>query len=103
MNSMSKEPRDSSPSLTQEDVSRLRQTATDAVNDMDFTGAARASEAKSPLKELVQHFQGEGSEKFQGILNTSRDFISKRPLFCVGAALAVGILIGLSRRDRSRN
>jgi len=102
MNFMSKETPDSS-SLTHEDVSRLRQTATDAVNDMDFTGAAQSSEAKSPLKKLVQHLHGEGSEKIEGILSTSREFISQRPLICVGAALAVGILIGLSGRGRSRN
>jgi hypothetical protein len=99
---MSKETRESS-ALTQEDVSRLRQTATDAVNDMDFTGAGQASEAKSSLKKLVQHLQGEGGEQIDGILNSSRTFISSRPIFCVSLALAVGLLIGLSRDRNSRD
>jgi ElaB/YqjD/DUF883 family membrane-anchored ribosome-binding protein len=94
---------------TQQDVSNLKQTATDAVNDLGSTASVHASKAKSHIKDLVGHFQDEGGEqlaqakgKLLDIVNSARDYASERPLVCIGVALAVGFLIGLSRRVRSR-
>ena len=95
---------------TQQDVSNLKQTATDAVNDLGSTASVHASKAKSQIKDLVGHFQDEGSEqldqakgKLLDVVNSARDYASERPLVCIGVALAVGFLIGLSRRASSRD
>ena len=95
---------------TQQDVSTLKQTATDAVNDLGSTVSVHASKAKSQIKDLVGHFQDEGSEqldqakgKLLNVVNSARDYASERPLVCIGVALAVGFLIGLSRRVSSRD
>ena len=94
---------------TQQDVSNLKQTATDAVNDLGSTASVHASKAKSQVKDLVGHFQDEGGEqldqvkgKLLDVVNSARDYASERPLACIGAALAIGFLIGLSRRGSSR-
>jgi len=94
---------------TQQDVSNLKQTATDAVNDLGSTASVHASKAKSQVKDLVSHFQEEGGEqldqvkvKLLDVVNSARDYASERPLACIGVALAVGFLIGLSRRASSR-
>ena len=93
---------------TQQDVSNLKQTATDAVNDLGSTASVHASKAKSQIKDLVGHFQDEGNEqldqakgKLLDVVNSARDYASERPLVCIGVALAVGFLIGLSRRVSS--
>jgi len=106
---MSNESRSSSYTATLQDISRLKQTATDAVNDMSGSPSTDGTGNKSQLRELVGRFQEEGSEHLQEITgklsdltNTTRIYISKRPLFCVGAALTIGFLIGLGRR-RSRD
>ena len=94
---------------TQQDVSNLKQTATDAVNDLSSTASVHASKARSQVKDLVGHFQDEGEEhldrakgKLLDVVNSARDYASERPLMCIGVALAVGFLFGLSRRSNSR-
>ncbi len=90
---------------TQRDISQLKQTATDAASDLVSTAGAHADKAKSQIRDLAGHVRTEGSEQFskgQGkfcdVLNSVRDYAVERPLTCMGAALAVGFLIGLSRR-----
>ena len=94
---------------TEQDVANLRQTATDAANDLGSTALVHASKAKSQVKDLVGHFQDEGGEqldqvkgKLLDVVNSARDYASERPIVCIGVALAVGFLIGLSRRTSSR-
>jgi len=94
---------------TRQDIANLKQTATDAVNDFGSTASVHASNAKSQVKDLVGHFQDEGGEQFDqakakllDVVNSARDYASERPIVCIGVALAVGFLIGLSRRTSSR-
>jgi ElaB/YqjD/DUF883 family membrane-anchored ribosome-binding protein len=93
---------------SRQDVSQLKQTAMDAASDLTSTAAVHASKAKSHLKDLAGHVQEEGNDQidqFRGtvgdLLATARDYAVERPLVCVGAALALGFLIGLSRRRRT--
>lgn len=93
---------------TQQDVSRLKQTATDAINDLGSTALVHASRAKSKLKDLASHVQEEGGEqlnevkgKLSELVGAARDFALERPLACIGTALVLGFFIGLSRRGRS--
>jgi len=106
---MNKETLRSSFPATQQDVSNLKQTATDAVNDLGSTASVHASKVKSQVKDLVGHFQDEGGEqldqakgKLLDVVNSIRDYASERPLVCIGVAVAIGFLIGLSRRSSSR-
>jgi ElaB/YqjD/DUF883 family membrane-anchored ribosome-binding protein len=101
-------PRPSFPA-TQQDVSNLKQTATDAMNDLGSTASVHAFKARNQVKDLVGHLQDEGGEqlnqakkKLLNVVDSARDYASERPLVCIGVALAVGFLIGLSRRVRSR-
>ena len=93
---------------TQQDVSNLKQTATDAMNDLGSTASVHASKARNQVKDLVGHLQDEGGEqlnqtkaKLWDAVDLARDFASERPFACIGVALAVGFLIGLGRRVRS--
>jgi ElaB/YqjD/DUF883 family membrane-anchored ribosome-binding protein len=95
---------------SQRDISQLKETAADAVCDLTSTAAAHASKAKGHLRELAEHVRSEGGEsfdqlkdKFGTVAATAVEYISERPLTCVGVALAVGFLVGLSRRRRSRS
>jgi ElaB/YqjD/DUF883 family membrane-anchored ribosome-binding protein len=74
---MSDQPR-SSLFPTQHDISRLRQTATDAVNDMGDAQSVRSL-----------------AEKVGQLANSSREYVSRYPLRTMGAALAVGFVIGI--------
>jgi len=75
---------------TQQDISRLKQTATDAVNDMGDAASVRSL-----------------AEKVGQLASASREYVSRYPVRTMGAALAVGFVIGLvcscgsgrSRRD----
>ena len=90
---------------TQRDVSRLKQSATDAVNDFSSTAHTHANKVGGQLRDLAGHLQEEGGSnynrartKFVDLVSVAQDFAAERPLVCIGAALAIGILIGLSRR-----
>ncbi len=92
---------------TQQDVSRLRQSATDAVNDFSTTASAHAEKVKGQIVDLADHARKEGSQrlnqvrtKVTDLAEVAMDFATERPLICIGAALAVGFLIGISRRSR---
>lgn len=97
-------PRSAFPA-TQQDVSNLKQTATDAVNDLGNTASVHAHKAKGQVRDLVGHLQDEGGEQLDqakgrlgDVVNSARDYAAERPLACIGIALAVGFLFGLSRR-----
>ncbi len=101
-------PISSSFPATQRDISQLKETAADAVCDLTSTAAAHATKAKSHLKDLAGHVQDEGGEqfnqmkeKFGTLAATAVEFVSERPLTCVGVALAIGFVFGLSRRRRN--
>src|ERR1700733_6195951 len=94
---------------TQQDISELRKTATDAAADLTSTAAAHASKAKGQLRDLAGHARNEGmdqfeqmKEKFGTLAATGVEYIIQRPVTCVGVALFVGFLFGLSRRRRTR-
>ena len=93
---------------SQRDISQLRETAADAVCDLTSTAAAHATKAKGQLRDLAGHVRSEGSEQFDMLKDrlgtvaaTAVEFVSERPLTCVGIAFVVGFLFGVSRR-RSR-
>ncbi len=93
---------------SQRDVSRLRQSATDAVSDLSSTAAAHANKVGNHLSRLADDLQKEGRTHFnraQGraldLARTSQQFARENPVACIGIALAVGFLIGWSRRRRS--
>src|SRR5882762_7972703 len=103
---MPNELRKASFPVTQQEVSRLKQTATDAVNDLGSAASILAPFAKSRTEVPREHSLEEGRDHLdqaKGILgdlaNSARDFASARPLMCIGVALTVGFLIGLSLRS----
>ena len=101
---------ESSFSQTRQDLSNLKQTAVDAARDLGSTATVHAQKAQSNLKALASHAQSEGGNQLgqvQATLNefgeTIRDYVTARPFVTIGAVLAVGFLLGLSRRRRARN
>ncbi len=94
---------------TQEDISKLKQTATDALNDLGSTAAVHASKVRGQARELAGHLREEGADqlhqvrgKIGDLVFLARDYAVERPLVCIGVALAVCFLIGVSRRRSSR-
>ena len=94
---------------TQQDISELKKTATDAAADLTSTAAAHANKAKGQLRDLAGHARDEGmdqyeqmKEKFGTLAASGVEYIMQKPLTCIGVALFVGFLFGLSRRRRSR-
>ena len=90
---------------TRKTISQLKDTATAAANDLASTASVHASKAKGQLKELAGHVQEEGAQKLnevQGnltdVISSARDYASARPFLCIGTALAVGFLFGISQR-----
>jgi ElaB/YqjD/DUF883 family membrane-anchored ribosome-binding protein len=95
---------------TQRDVSRLQQSATDAVNDFSSTATSHAGKIGGQARDLADHFQEEGTTHFRrakgklvDLVTVANDFAHDRPLVCIVGALVIGIFIGLSRRRRSDN
>ena len=94
---------------TQRDISNLKQTATDAASDIGNIVADHASQAKGQFRDLAGHVQEEGADKLDQVkgqlctvLSAARDYASDRPFACIGVALAIGFLFGLTRRPVSR-
>ena len=94
---------------TQEDISQLKKTATDAVADLTSTVAAHAGKAQGQFRDLAGHVREEGSaqfnqvkEKFGNLAASTAEYVAERPFTCIGVALFVGFLFGLSRRRRMR-
>jgi ElaB/YqjD/DUF883 family membrane-anchored ribosome-binding protein len=102
---MANQPSLSSFPATQQDISQLKQTATDAVSDLGNTSVFYAGRMKGQIKNLAGDFQREGSEQLgqakgqlTSVLSSVRDYAVARPLACIGVALCIGIVIGMSRR-----
>ena len=86
-------------------VSELKTTAVEAARDLSSTAASHAQKAKGQLRDLAGHAQEEGTEQLKQVrgqlddlTDSTRAYISARPLAAVGVALFVGFLFGLSRR-----
>jgi ElaB/YqjD/DUF883 family membrane-anchored ribosome-binding protein len=100
---MSNTPSSSFPA-SQKDVSQLKQTATDAASDLGSAAAPHLDKAKEQVKRLAGDLQEEGSAQldqvkgqFCTVLNSAKEYASAQPLVCIGVALAIGLLIGLTR------
>ena len=90
-----------------ENVGELKATAIDAARDLKSTAAGHVDKAKGQLRDLAGHAQEEGTNQlhqmrgqFDDVADSTRAYISARPLASVGVAIAVGFLFGLSRRRR---
>jgi ElaB/YqjD/DUF883 family membrane-anchored ribosome-binding protein len=88
-------------------VAELKTTAVEAAKDLKSTATVHAEKAKGQLRELASHAQTEGVQQLNqvrgqldDVADSARAYISARPLAAVGVAVAVGFLIGLSRRRR---
>ena len=104
---MQNEPTSSTFPATRQTVSQLKDTAADAASDLASTASVHASKAKDQLKHLAGHLHEEGSQeisvvrsKLTDVIHSVRDYATERPLACIGVAVAVGFLFGLSRRSR---
>ena len=93
---------------TRQTIAQLKDTAADAASDLASSASVHASKAKGQLKELAGHLQEESSHqikavrsKLSDVVDLARDYATERPLACIGVALAVGFLFGLSRRSNS--
>jgi len=88
-------------------VGELKTTAVDAANDLKSTASGHVEKAKGQLRDLATHARSEGAEhlnqvrgQFEDVADSARAYISARPLASVGVAVAIGFLIGLTRRRR---
>lgn len=90
---------------TRRDVTNLKTTAVDAAKDLASTASTHVNKARGQVQDLASHAQSEAFDQvgqFKGkasdLLDSARDYVLARPLTCLGTALVVGILFGLSRR-----
>lgn len=90
---------------TRKDVSNLKDTAVDAAKDLASTASTHVNKARGQVQDLASHAQNEAYDQlgqFKGkagdLVETAREYVLARPLTCLGTALAVGFLFGLSRR-----
>jgi ElaB/YqjD/DUF883 family membrane-anchored ribosome-binding protein len=90
---------------TRRDVGQLKQTAVDAAKDLASTASTHVNKARSQVQDLAAHAQGEAYDQvgqLQGkvgdLADAAREYVLARPLTCLGTALAVGFLFGLTRR-----
>jgi ElaB/YqjD/DUF883 family membrane-anchored ribosome-binding protein len=100
-------PNDTSNSFpqTRNDVNNLKQTATDAAKDLASTATTHLSKARGQAQDLATHAKSEAYEQvgdLQGkvgdLAGAARDYVTARPLTCLGIALAAGFLFGVTRR-----
>jgi len=94
---------------TQQDISQLKKTATDAVADLTSTAAAHATKAQGQIRDLAGHVRDESNqqldqvkEKFGNLAANAAEYVVQRPFTCIGVALLVGFVLGLSRRRHTR-
>jgi ElaB/YqjD/DUF883 family membrane-anchored ribosome-binding protein len=90
---------------TRRDVDNLKQTAVEAAKDLKSTASAHVSKARSQVQDLAGHAQSEAYDqvdqvrgKVSDLADAAREYVLARPLTCLGTALAIGFLFGLSRR-----
>ena len=89
-----------------QDISRLKQTATDATNDL--TGAV--SNAKSQLSSLAGHIKEDAGDhlnqvkgSIESVVLSARNYVADRPFQCLGVVLALGFILGRFRGGRSND
>jgi len=94
---------------TQQDISQLKKTATDAVADLTSTAAAHATKAQGQIRDLAGHVRDESNqqldqvkEKFGNLAANAAEYVVQRPFTCIGVALLVGFVLRLSRRRHTR-
>jgi ElaB/YqjD/DUF883 family membrane-anchored ribosome-binding protein len=107
---MTNETPESSFPQTRQDLANLKKTAIDATKDMGSTASVYARKAQSNLQDLASHAQEESGDHLDQVKggltdlgNQVRDFVAARPFASIGAALALGFLVGTFRRGRSRD
>jgi ElaB/YqjD/DUF883 family membrane-anchored ribosome-binding protein len=90
---------------TRNDVNNLKKTATDAAKDLASTATTHLNKARGQAQDLASHAQSEAYDqvgelqgKLGDLAGVARDYVLARPLTCLGTALAIGFLFGLSRR-----
>jgi ElaB/YqjD/DUF883 family membrane-anchored ribosome-binding protein len=88
-------------------VENLKSTAVEAAKDLRSTAAGHVDKARGQFRELASHAQAEGAQhlkkvrgQLEDVTDSARDYISARPLAAVGIALAIGFIIGATRRRR---
>ena len=91
---------------TKQDLANLKQTATDAVKDLSRTASVHAAKAKDQIQDLTGHVRQEGGDqlavaqvKWGNMVTSARNYAAARPLACIGVALTIGLLFGLTRRS----
>ncbi len=100
-------PNDTSNSFpqTRNDVNNLKETATEAAKDLASTATTHLNKARGQAQDLASHAKSEAYDQvgdLQGkvgdLATAARDYVVARPLTCLGTALAIGFIFGLSRR-----
>ena len=104
---MPNDSRISSFPATRQDVAQLKQTAIDAASDLTSTASAHATKARGQLRDLAGHVQEEGTDQLErfkrqvgDLAGIARNYVAGKPLVCLGVALAVGFVFGVSTRRR---
>lgn len=94
---------------TKNDISKIKNTASEAAQDLGERAVTHAEKAKSELSNLAKDAQEEGKKelehakaKFTDIVSCAKNYVSERPLAVAGAALVIGFLMG-NCRSRSNN
>jgi ElaB/YqjD/DUF883 family membrane-anchored ribosome-binding protein len=90
---------------TRRDVNNLKETAKDAAKDLASTATTHVNKVRGQVQDLASHAQSEAYDQFgqvrgraEDLADTARDFVLARPLTCLGVALAIGFVFGVSRR-----
>jgi len=104
---MTNETLESSFPQTRQDLSNLKKTAVEAARDIGSTASEHAKTAQGHIQDLASHAQKEGGEqlnqvkvRFSDLVDKVRDYAASRPFASLGVALAIGFLVGVSRRSR---
>ena len=90
---------------TRQDLSDLKDNATSAAREIGSTASNHVEKAKGQVNDLATHAKKESHAQLDQVRvsvselgDKVRDYVSARPLAAIGTALAVGFLVGLSRR-----
>jgi ElaB/YqjD/DUF883 family membrane-anchored ribosome-binding protein len=91
---------------SQKDITKLKQTATDATNDL--TGAV--NNAKSQLSDLAGHIKEDAGDhlnqvkgSIESVALSAKNYVAERPLQCLGVAFVLGVIIGRFRFGSSND
>ncbi len=94
---------------TKNDISKIKETAAEAAHDLKERAATHMEKAKDEFGTLAKDAQAEGKReienakvKFADIVSCAKNYVSERPIVAVGAALAIGFLLGNCRSHSSK-